>query len=143
MDEHTLMMVTRLFLDARMESAAMRALDAERFESVLILLLPYSNRAGVWLRYCCQTMRDQMETKAPSMYDFADTVHNAARLYGLKDGKLLIPHGYWESEMQRFRKRYGDVYFADFIGDVVPDEIVERMRIESHHKAANTSYRLQ
>lgn len=142
MDEHTLMMITLLFLDARMAAADVRALDNARFEEVLTLLSPCTDRAGGWLRYCCQTLRDLMAAKAPSVYDFADTVHNTARLYGLANGRLLIPRGYWDSEMQRFRERYGELYFADFTSDIVADQLVERMRTEEAHRFTPPSQRL-
>jgi len=143
MEEQAILMATWLFLDARMATAKMLQLDAKRFNDVLAMLFPCTTRADEWLRYCCQTLREQMDTKSASAYDFADTVHNAARLFGLIDGKLLIPQGYWDSEMQRFRKRYGDAFFADFIGDVVADETVERMRIENHRKVTNKTHLLQ
>lgn len=132
MTHETLMVFTKLFREVRFACVRGEPIGDELFMAAHKLLDGEETRAAEWLRYCCQTLRGLVREGSPTVYDFADTVHNAATLDGLEDGCLWLPPKYWNAEMQRFRDQYGQIYFEAFIGDVRPDDMAYPHTIEVH-----------
>ncbi|HPF88277.1 MAG TPA: hypothetical protein PK537_09535 [Candidatus Limiplasma sp.] len=133
MNQKALYTATRLFLDARMLAAEGTALPEERFAAALALT--EDSAADAWLRYCCITLRSLSQTDLRTAYDFADSVHNTQYLQGLEDGLLLWPQSYWELQIEPFRAQYGQDYFSDFTGSVMPDcEVTRCLLTQSHQK---------
>ena len=129
MTHETLMMFTRLFRDVRFACVCGKPVGDEPFAAALGLLDGEDTRVAVWLRYCCETLRELVREGSPAVYDFADTVHNAATLEGLEEGCFWLPQKYWNAEMQRFRDQYGQAYFKAFVGDVLPDGVAKPLGI--------------
>ena len=132
MTNEILRLFTQLFRDVRFACVREEPVLDEPFATALPLLNGEETRAAAWLRYCCETLRELVRVESPTVYDFADTVHNAATLEGLADGLLWLPQRYLDAEMQRFRDQYGQTYFEAFVGDVHPGELVNDHSIEVH-----------
>ena len=124
MDTDAVFKLTRLFLDVRLLCGEGKAPPDGRFAEALALV--DDSRAGAWMRYCCENLRSLVKSDRRAAYDFADAVHNTFNLKGLEDGLLLWAKSYWDIEIEPFRERYGQDYFADFMDCVLPDEEIER-----------------
>lgn len=124
MNQDTIFAICRLFLDTRLLCSQGSAPPDERFAQAVALV--DDSRAGEWMRYCCENLRTFVRSDLCAAYDFADAVHNTRYLKGLEDGLLLWPKSYWDIEIEPFREKYGQAYFAGFADSVLPDEEIER-----------------
>jgi len=123
MNQDAIFAICRLFLNARLLCGEGKAPPDERFAEALALA--DDSRAGEWMRYCCETLRALVKSDRRAAYDFADAVHNTRYLKGLEDGLLLWAKSYWDIEIEPFRERYGQDYFAGFAECVLPDEEID------------------
>lgn len=124
MNQDAVFAICRLFLDTRLLCGEGDAPPDERFAEALALA--DDSRAGEWMRYCCENLRSLVKRDRRAAYDFADAVHNTFNLKGLEDGLPLWAKSYWDIEIEPFRERYGQDYFAGFADCVLPDEEIER-----------------